>query len=494
MAKINGGIIGPNNPTGPFSAGGVWRLEDAFNAQKAGTWPLVLGYQIPNSLRFNSGSSDSLSRTPASASNRKTFTVSVWCKISNLNSTDKAFFGAGTDAQEMRFNEVSGAFEYKISDSNNYRLNTGINQRDFSAWYHMVVAVDTTQATEANRVKIYINGNQITSFALANYPPQNFNTDINNNVAQYIGRMNSPAQHYDGYLSEFYMIDGQQLTPSSFGQTDSATGIWIPKAYTGTFGTNGFYLKFQDSSALGDDTSGNGNDFTVNNLTSIDQSYDSPTNNFATLNPLFTPSPSNVSTFTEGNLKIATNSTSQNSDGYSTIGLTSGKWYGEFKLISEASGESNCGVKNNIENPTTNGLHGVGGFCVSSNGNSFDNGSSQGVGAFSDTYTTNDIISIALDLDNNKVYFAKNGSWTNGTGSWNQANPTGFFTLTASQTYFMGVGDKSTSQSSTWEANFGSPPFTISSGNADANGFGNFEYAVPSGYYALCTKNLAIYG
>ncbi len=494
MAKRNGGIIGPDNvPAGPLgAAGGVWRLEDAFNAQKAGTWPVVLGYQIPNSARFNAGSSDYLNRTPASAGNRKTWTWSAWVK---LLGTNMYLFGASSDSWGANYSTIwinSGAqLRLELGGISGDIVSANLF-RDSSAWYHFVVAVDTTQATANNRVRMYVNGVE-TTYNTQTMPAQNSDTMINS--AQYHQISGRPSTQYlNGYLAEINLIDGQQLTPSSFGETDATTGIWIPKAYTGTYGTNGFYLNFANSADLGNDVSGNNNDFTANNLTSIDQSYDSPTNNFATFNSLFTPSPSNLSTFTEGNLKIATNSTSKNSDGLSTLGLTAGKWYGEFKLISEATGESVCGVKNNIENPTTDGLHGTGGFSVASNGDSFNNGSSQGVGNFSATYTTNDIISVALDLDNNKVYFAKNGSWTNGTGSWNQSSPTGSFTLTSGQTYFMGVGDKSSSQSSTWEANFGYPPFTISSGNADANGFGNFEYAVPSGYYALCTKNLALYG
>jgi hypothetical protein len=498
MARPNGGIIGPSNTPNPFIAKGVWKLRDAFNYIKAGLWPPVLGYQVNNSLRFNSGSSDYLSRTPASTTNQKTWTYSFWIKRSNLGTIQYFLYARNDDNNRSYFRFTSSdTLGFFATSSASVKLEGSITSRvfrDVSAWYHIVLSADTTQATSTNRFRIYVNGTEQT-LTFDTTPSQN--SDLSMNIAHptAIGVYADGLSGYlNGYMSEIYMIDGSQLTPSSFGQTDSATGIWTPIAYTGSFGTNGFYLKFANSAALGTDSSGNGNTFTVNNLTSVDQSTDTPTNNFATLNPLFSPSPSNVSTFTEGNLKIATNSTSQNADGLSTLGLTAGKWYGEFKLISEGSGESVCGVLNNIENVTSDGLNGTGGFCVASNGNSFNNGSSQGVGAFSDTYTTNDIISVALDLDNNKVYFAKNGSWTNGTGSWNQSSPTGFFTLTSSQTYFMGVGDKSTSQSSTWEANFGNPPFTISSGNADANGFGNFEYAVPSGYFALCTRTLAIYG
>jgi hypothetical protein len=456
------------------------------------------GYNVDNSLRFNDGSSDYLNRTPASASNRKTFTISFWVKRGVLGTNASIFAQGSADNNQTkcRFIDTDSSlfFDDEAGGTSQARLITNRVFRDVSAWFHILIAVDTTQSTSSDRIKLYVNGVQETSFATSNYPSQNHEMFINTANAFYIGR-EVGGGYLDGYLAEFVFIDGQQLDPTSFGEFDEDTGIWKPIDVSGlTFGTNGFYLPFENSAALGQDDSGNGNNFTVNNLTSIDQTTDTPTNNFATLNPLFTPSPSNVSTFSEGNLKVVTNSTSQNSDGLSTIGVSSGKWYAEFKLIAEATGESVCGVKTNIENPTTNGLHGTGGFCVASNGDSFNNGSSQGIGNFSASYTTNDIISVALDLDNNKVYFAKNGSWTNGTGSWNQANPTGFFTLTSSQTYFMGVGDKSTSQSSTWEANFGNPTFTISSGNSDGNGYGNFEYSIPSGYYALNSKNLAEYG
>jgi hypothetical protein len=175
--------------------------------------------------------------------------------------------------------------------------------RDVSAWYHVVVAVDTTQATSSNRVKLYVNGVQVTSFDNEIYPSLNFDTAVNNTVAHYIGDHPALGYYYDGYMAEVNLIDGQQLDHTDFGEFDEDSGIWKPIAYTGTYGTNGFFLEFKDSSALGDDTSGEGNDFTVNNLTSIDQTTDTPTNNFATMNPLnYTPS---AITYTEGNLKLA---------------------------------------------------------------------------------------------------------------------------------------------------------------------------------------------
>ena len=458
---------------------------------------LTGGYTVDNSLRFDDGSSDYLDKTYGSAGNRQIWTYSFWVKKTTNASTLTPLDASsdGNNRSLILFDSDNIRMVSLVSGSVTTNLITSAVYRDVSAWYHIIVAFDSTQATASNRVKFYVNGTQVTSFGTATYPSLNQNEIINNNVKHSIGRDGFYTNQYlDGYMSEINFIDGQALTPTDFGEFDEDSGIWKPIAYAGTYGTNGFYLETKDSGALGADTSGNGNNFTVNNLTAVDQSTDTPTNNFATFNPLFTPNPSNVSTFSEGNLKVVTNSTSQNSDGLSTLGVSSGKYYGEFKLIAQATGESVCGVLNNIENVTTEGLNGTGGFSVASNGDSFNNGSSQGANNFSASYTNNDIIGIALDLDNNRVYFSKNGSYTDGSGNFDESSPTGYFSLTSGQTYFMGVGDKSTSQSSTWEANFGSPSFAISSGNTDPNGYGNFEYAVPSGYYALNTKNLAEYG
>lgn len=488
MAKINGGIIGPNNPTGPFSAGGVWRLEDAFNAQKAGEWPVVLGYQIPNSLRFNSGSSDHLSRTPASAGNRKTWTWSCWIKRSAVGSNNCILNGGGNGF--LLVLQSSNVLEiYNFSGSYQLQLITNQLFRDTSAWYHIVFVLDTTQATDTNRAKVYLNGSQITSFSTATYPSQNADLLLNNNNANYIGTYDASGQYFGGYMSEINFIDGQALTPSSFGETDATTGIWIPKAYTGSFGTNGFYLKFQDSSALGDDTSGNGNDFTVNNLTSIDQSYDSPTNNFATLSPLVL----NSGTISQGNLRYTGAGVDPSDNSPSTIGVNSGKWYAEFKLVT-ADNLNGCGVceEDDAYFSTSSNLNTVG-YGYITDGAAFTNGVQ--TTSYGSTYTTGDIIGVALDMNNGFVYFSKNGTFQNSGVPTSGASGTGALTLAdKSKAHFFIVGDSYFLATNVWEANFGYPPFTISSGNADANGFGNFEYAVPSGYYALCTKNLALYG
>ena len=454
---------------------------------------LFAGYAVDNSLRFNSGSSDYLSRTPASASNRQKWTLSGWYKLAVTNTTDRTIFGAGTDGDNqtlINFQDTSVIlFMYELSNVR-YIVDTDAVYRDQSAWYHVVVAVDTTQATDTNRVKIYVNGVQQTLTVVLNgYPPQNANTFVNNTSAHAIGYASwTSSNFYNGYMSEVYLIDGQQLTPSSFGETDEDTGIWKPIPYTGTFGTNGFYLEFKDSSALGDDTSGNGNDFTVNNLTSIDQTTDTPTNNFCTMNPL-----SRVSvTLTEGNLKGA-GAGDQNFR--STFAVNKGKWYWEVKLGADGGVWGICS-----ENVTmaTDRSSNAGVYGIQNAGGSFayfrNNGSTGESAGFPNPVSGN-IMNMAFDADNAKLYIGINGTYYNLSGSTGNPATGSNATYSSINTAllwlafceFRGAGQSC-------ELNFGSPPFTISSGNADAEGFGNFEYAVPSGYFALCTKNLADYG
>ena len=492
MAKRNGGIIGPSNvPTGQYggTASGVWRLRDAFNYIKAGLWPVAGNYPVGNSLRFNSGSSDYLNRTPASAGNRQIFTVSLWTKINGNTSRQVLFWTpqssstfALMDSGELRFGAGDGADWYYVTTQ---------LFRDPSAWYHIVFAVDTTQATASNRVKLYVNGSQITSFSTTTNPTQNYSSAWNNNAIHYIGAGYDPSvtYYYGGYMSEFYNIDGQQLTPSSFGQTDSATGIWTPLPYTGTYGTNGFFLKFANSAALGTDSSGNGNTFTANNLTSVDQSTDTPTNNFCTLNPL---NPTSSVTFSNGNLTFTNGATGQRMV-VGTIGVSTGKWYAEVLVTSLGGTFPQIGILDVTQwaqdsQPGAN----TNGWGYLSNGTVYNSNSSIDTGEAS--YTDADIISIAMDLDNNKLYFAKNGTYINSGVPTSGATGTGAYSITSGVTYVFSSSSNDVGTDPVYEWNFGSPPFTIASGNADANGYGNFEYAVPAGYYSLNTKNLATYG
>jgi len=441
----------------------------------------VAGYEIDNSLRFNDDDSAYLNKTPSSASNRRTWTWSGWFKRSNLGAFQDIFI-SGSNAS----GQLSSQFSWNSSDgitlygavsgaSADYYLVTNALFRDPSAWYHLVLAVDTTQGTNSNRIKLYVNGEQVTSFSSETYPSQNYDTAVNNNVIHTIGRFSVvSANPLDAYLSEVHFIDGSQLTPSSFGETND-NGVWIPKEYEGTYGTNGFKLQFQDSGNLGDDTSGNGNDFTANNLTATDQTTDTATNNFCTMNQLdnFVQS----STFSEGNCQVVT-AVSPNTWNTGTFGVANGKWYYELKVteVGETEGTNYMNV----------------GWASSMATTSNASGTTHGA-----TYGT-DIIGVALDLENNTIAFSKNGLWADNSGNSDESNINGTISIqgasgTPTGFYFPSFGHNVQGDGMTAQLNFGNPPFSISSGNSDANGYGNFEYAVPSGYYALCTKNLAEY-
>lgn len=444
----------------------------------------VSGYNVANSLRFNSGSSDNLSKTFGTATNRRIYTISTWVKRSNLNTVQNVFTaGTGSGDAGIRFGGSNELSFYEISSpysAYNYVLDTSQLFRDVSAWYHILVAFDSTQATSSNRVKIYVNGSQVTVFGTANYPTQNYDGFINNNITHRIsGAVDTTfgTRYFNGYVSETYFIDGQALTPSSFGETDTPSGIWKPKAYTGTFGTNGFYLKFANSASLGADSSGNGNNFTVNNLTSVDQSTDTCTNNFCTWNPLwFSGTIVPNTSFTDGNLSVQTTTTAgadANVEG--TIGVNKGKWYYEFKMTSTGTGAGLAvGFANNSY---TDAL-----TYFSGNGKYYTESTNVTYGA---TWTTGDIIGIAFDCDNNTMIFYKNGT--------SQGTITSAFSNLSTDFYLPVMWDGSGSLFANGSANFGNPPYS-GGGYTDGAGFGNFSYAVPSGYYSLCTKNLANFG
>jgi hypothetical protein len=280
----------------------------------AGASSAVSDYTIDQSLRFNDADSAYLSRTPGSESNRRTWTLSLWIKrVENGDAGN--ILDAGPTPGTNLFTNIYISNDDKFTTLHYdtvggsgvvWYLVTSAVLRDPSAWYHLVVAVDTTQAVDSNRVKLYINGEQVTDFSTETYPPINTDAYINDNIehriGQYIGNME--AEFWNGYLAEFYFIDGTQLAASDFGELKSSTNQWIPLDSDDvkdavTFGTNGFYLDFSDSADFGDDDSGEGNDWTVNNLVATDQMVDSPTNNFCTLNAVNKSS----MTLSEGNLK-----------------------------------------------------------------------------------------------------------------------------------------------------------------------------------------------
>ena len=481
--------------------------------------PLILGtnsikdtgYNVANSLRFNDDSSDRLTRSQSNG-NQDKWTWSVWLKRSTLGSA-QCFF-ASTDGSATSFdakfdssdrievyNYFGGGFDSKLVTNRVFR--------DVSAWYHIVIVYDSGNSTEAFRLRIYVNGTEESSFSTTNYPSLNADSDLNvsgSNIE--IGRQANGGQYFDGYMAEIVLTDGQALDPTSFGEFDEdSPTIWKPKDVSGlTFGTNGFYLDFENSGALGTDVSGNSNNFTVNNLTSIDQSTDTCTNNFCTWNPL--DNYIGGATFSEGNVKVQT-ATNKRTGPSTTIGMTSGKYYCEIKCTAQSAHSSGSpqdammiGIRSTDDTATTEELgHHQHDWAMYANGDG-TNGqyrNNDGLTNYGVTFTTGDIIGVYVDLDNNKLYFAKNGTiMQSGTGI-SITDPAS----TPRGAYFFSAANWSSTTNATFEANFGgTQSFTVSSGNTDANGYGNFEYDPSSGtfdgasknFYALNTKNLAEFG
>ena len=464
-------------------------------------------YSVANSCRFNDDDSPTLTKTSGDGSKQK-WTFSCWFKLGSRTS-----YGAATNVEDhlISSNEGSNAFTIRIKEegsdstlevffydgsSTTLQLITDMEFRDKAAWYHLVVATDTTQSTDTNRFKIYVNGTRITDFSTETYPAQNYDTiDINDGETLRIGHQTT-SHYFDGYLAEVVLIDGTQYAVTSFGEFDSdSPTIWKPIDVSGlTFGTNGFYLDFEASANLGNDANG-GTDFTEGNLAAVAQATDSPTNNFCVLNPA-----SNYyegATFAEGNCKATTKGSSY---AYSTgtIGLTAGKWYWEVEVDSQTSLDfADIGISSRPPNATTDwlGLSSTSWGIYAGGDGYANNGSTT---AWCDNFTDGDIISIALDIDNDKMYAAKNGSWSDGTnfGESDIGDADGIDITALASTeggaWFPAIGyNEGGSSAAVFLCNFGgSSAFTVSSGNADANGYGNFEYAVPSGYLAICTKNL----
>jgi hypothetical protein len=481
---------------------------------------VVKAYNVANSIIYNDGDGPQLTRVNSSDGNLKNFTFSVWVKRSSGGATKRLLHcrnSGGSQFASIFFNS-SDQLEYSSSDgSNSDNLVTNRLFRDFSAWYNIVVVWDSDNSTSSDRIKFFVNGSRETSFATSDFPALNQESMMSKGTAaSTIGlgyQSVANSEHFDGYMCEAVFLDGTASTDASeFGEFDEdSPTIWKPKDVSGlTFGSHGYYLDFEDSSALGDDVSGNNNDFTPNaNFASTDQSTDTCTNNFATYNALLSQvagvdgrHSSWNGQLAEGNLSSGTAVDIYNNQ-FSTFGLTSGKWYAEFKMSTTDNNFSH-GIVNDvffsnlgsyIGQSTASGVRNIGYY--SQNGQVLKNNSAEYTGS-SYGSSSADLISIALDLDNNFVYFAKNGTYQNSGDPTSGSSGTGGVAVDADTTWFLGSTTHSLSSSGLKisYANFGSPPtgFTISSGNADANGHGNFEYSVPSGYFALCSKNLAEFG
>jgi hypothetical protein len=484
-----GGVISATAPTVSVSgASGIFTLEEQMQA--AGTWPIAGFYPITRSVRLRSSASAYFNRTPASAGNRKTWTWSGWVKLGSLSTTLNILYAysADSDSGLCQLSYQSNQLRIQGFSASFLMVSTPV-YRDPSAWYHIVYKVDTTQATAADRVRVYVDGVEITAWATNTPPPQNTDTAVNNNVAHNIGRNTRNSNDYlDGYFAEVNLIDGQALTPTSFGEFDVITGVWNPIRYTGTYGTNGSCLNFSDNSAataatIGKDSSGNGNNWTPNNIsvtagTTYDSMVDSPTNygtdtgaggevrsDYCTFNPLNATD----TTFSNGNLRMVTASPGYGRPQLSTCGIASGqKFYAEFVVTSVgASSDVTIGIDDGSIVPAyySNSGSTAG---IPSNFRGYRNaggtyvGSTYTSGSPGISYTNGDKISVAVDRSANQITYYKNGSsvYTQSIAS-------------SVDQYYLCVMTFT-----------GSADLTLNAGQTA------FSYTAPSGFKALCTKNL----
>ena len=463
------------------------------------------GFNVANSCRFDNAGDDSLTRSKgASETSVRKATYSFWIKRAEAAGTSMWIYSNEVANDNNRgYIEIDGNDNFRIivgegSDTQIYFI-TDAEFRDFSAWSHWVISIDTTQATEANRVKIYLNGVQVTSFSTATYPGRNADLTIlvgGQTNKEHIGNIHGQSAKLSAYLCEFVFIDGLQLAADQFGEFDNS-GIWKPIDPSGlTFGNEGFYLNFQTAAELGDDVSGNTNDFSENNLTAVNQATDTCTNNFATLNPSYHLNGGAV--FSEGNLKFTTSGNSSNARGVSTIRPENGKWYVECKVIDKTRFQ--IGLMNNNEIPAAQGGDDTNSVLLGYGGDFYYNGT--GFSDYIADINNNDIVQLALDLDNNLFWFGVNNTWGNSATRTEieNATATNSGSTDISSTTPISIGaigifleDNSGTGNHVSEINFGNPSFT-GTDQADGNGFGSFEYAPPSGYLALCTKNLATNG
>jgi hypothetical protein len=444
--------------------------------------------------------STNLARTTwGTATNDKIFTMSVWVKRSGLGYQQIAnSYASGlTYDNQLKFQNTD-AIELSVADNTvpaEYWLKTNRLFRDTSAWYHIVFAFDSTQATASDRYKLYVNGVQETSFSTSDYPPLNttysfFNNSNANNIGSQHG---GTGGFFNGLMAHFHFIDGTAYDASAFGETDATTGIWKPKtAPSVTYGTNGFFLKFENGGAFGTDSSGNANTFTVNGT--MTQNIDTPSNVFATLNPLDKPGTANAPSFLNGNTTYnkTTTGVGNNSQANSTLAFSSGKYYFEIKPTDSSPQIVGIDQVDGISyNTDGNSIQSNGILYSSTDGNKYVYSTSSSYG---NTWTTNDVIGVAVDLDNNFIYFSKNGTWQNSGDPTSGATGTGGIQITlTNRLYRFSIMNFSYNQTTQTNANFGNGYFgttAVSSAQNPDDGIGIFEYDVPAGYYALCTKSI----
>ena len=471
----------------------------------------VAGYNIENSLRFDGDSYQS--RDPSETGITIKGNFSAWVKFATSN-TEVALFG-GFDSSGANDNDGYMVFK-RTADGNlqfeggdNVYLETTALFRDTSAWYHIVLAIDSSNATANNKQRIYVNGAEITAFDtrnnLTNLQDLPMNSTAGNDDRFLVGcdeDTGGRGLFFTGYMADVYWIDNNsQMAASDFGEYND-NGVWIPKDGSDiSFGDkNSFKMEYGSSGNLGLDSSGLGNSLGDNaGLAATNQTTDTPTNNFCTMNPLDVGSDlRDNGSFAEGNLEVTNGATSGQADQQrvrGTIAVTKGKWYFEMKQIANSA---SIGV---LATEAAHGGTSANSMLVEYNDGGeirFFNGSGRttkttGIDSFDD----DDIVGCALDMDNRRAYFHKNGTYQGDPTPDPAGSPSGAGQFGGIQTGFTMAPcmfDNSSGSAGKGSFNFGNAPFAISSGNSDGAGFGNFEYAVPSGYFSLCTKNLATYG
>ena len=465
-----------------------------YDAIRVGASGASRDLEIDRSLRFNDGDSAYLNRTFGSAGNRKTYTISAWVKISNLGSTRPIFsrYTGNSDSGFLGLYVNSDDFIYFTGWGTVYLKSSRI-YRDPTAWSHIVLAVDTTQSTSTDRIKLYFNG-ELQSTATYNAPSQDADLVINEAVEHRIGNYHNV--YFDGYMAEVNFVDGLQLAPNSFAKTDEVTGQWIPQKYVGAYGTNGFRLTFADNSGttattLGKDESGNGNNFTPNNFAVSDAVKDTPTNNFCTLNPL---NKTNDVDLRKGNLEFFQSSNDESAT--ATFGITSGKWYWEVYKNSSENPELGIEVVTRVLSNKTDDVSPTK-VCIRTNGGDqqVGTGTPQSITGSSGGLTGAGVLAIAVDFDNKKIWYSDlSGNFFNSGNPATGANAAFTFSSVAVADecipyFFCGTGGNNS-----FNINFGQDGtfagHTTAGGYADGNGHGNFKYSVPSGYLALCSANL----
>ena len=448
--------------------------------------------------------STSLKRTIGSATGTTKGTFSCWVKRGNLGSGADGRMFSSWGSSTSQFWIIFQTDTISIADyDGSYNLQYVTNRvfRDTSAWYHIVVAIDTTQGTSGDRVKLYVNGVQETSFSTSTAPSQNQVLNFSNNGEEFrIGERDS-GEYLDGSMTHIHFTDGYAYTASTFGETDSTSGIWKAKTSPSvTYGNNGFFLKFENSGAMGTDSSGNTNTFTVSGT--LTQNVDTPDNNFCTNNPLDNYYYS--SAFSNGNTTIvSSSSTGKYSYGTTTFGIPDGKKiYCEVKMVAVSSGSIQARV-GLISYPTTSATISVGSttYTYGYNTDSGNIVTGNAGSSYGNSFALGDIMGIAVDTVNNKLYFSKNGTWQNSGNPESGATGTGAVSIadlgttnsTNSGHYFLGFSDEANNAGATLSWNFGNGVFgttAISSAGTAASTTGKFEYDVPTGYQPLSTKGL----